>query len=87
MTYLRELLTILTQSVDAIEAAEKKTGKSFPDLNDPFNPASESEQFALTPEIIQASMIGSSAASQLSASLKLPGLSVVDRLTAVRCYN
>lgn len=81
---VRQLLNILTQCVDAIEAAAKEGGKTYPSLDDPFNPFSESEQFAMTPPIIQASIVASSAASQLAATLKLPGLSVIDKLTAVR---
>jgi len=82
---LRQLLSILTDSIDAIEAAAEKQPVKilYPILNDPVDPTSAAEQFASQPEIMRAANIGISAAAQIISTLNLPGTTLRERLFAV----
>ena len=82
---LRKLLSVLIDSIDSIEAAaERRPVKtSYPTIDDLFDPRSVAEQFAMLPEVVQAANLGVAAATQLAATLKLPGNTLRDRMFAV----
>jgi len=82
---LRKLLLVLSNSIDAIEAAaeQQPVKTSYPSIDDLFDPRSPAEQFAIQPEIVQAANLGVAAAAQLAATLKLPGITMMDRMFAV----
>jgi hypothetical protein len=83
MSYLRQLVDIISKNIDAIEALEKQHGAKHPTLDDTYVEASTNEKFTLIPEVIDAALLAGSAAAQLASNLKLPGLTLLDRANCV----
>lgn len=73
------LTQIITQNVGAIQQAYDSAGLLHPSLNDLYSAASAAEQKTLSPNVLRAALLATSAASQLVATLKLPGLALYDR--------
>ncbi|KAF7344103.1 S-adenosyl-L-methionine-dependent methyltransferase [Mycena venus] len=73
-TPIRQLLALITKSVDTLETACASSGVSIPDLNEPFAPPSEA--FRTIPGAAEAVNIISAAALQLEAILAPPPLSL-----------
>lgn len=86
LSNLRQLASIITENVDAIERLAKQEGVTHPTIDTSYDPESEAEKFTIKPEVLEAAMLATSAASQLIATLKLPGLTLLDRANAV-CYH
>jgi hypothetical protein len=84
---LKALAAIITENVDAIERLSQQTGTNHPSINDLYDPESRAEQFTIKLEVLSSALLATSAASQLVATLKLPGLSLLDRATAVSITN
>ncbi|KAF8520309.1 S-adenosyl-L-methionine-dependent methyltransferase [Gautieria morchelliformis] len=82
MSDLKALAAIITENVDAIERLSQQTGINHPSINDLYDPESKAEQFTIRQEVLSSAMLATSAASQLVATLKLPGLSLLDRANA-----
>ncbi len=80
---LRLLANIILNNVDTIEKLATKQGVSYPTIDTLYNGDSQSEKFTIQPEVLNASLLATSAASQLIATLKLPGLVLLDRANAV----
>lgn len=83
MSEITALANIITQSVNAIQCAFDKAGLAHPSLNDTWNPACAAEQLTLNPEVLSAALLVQSAATQLVATLRLPGLSLSDKAYTV----
>jgi len=83
MSYLRQLLSILTNAIDTIEQEVSKDNVAYPTVDDIFNPDSPSEQFAMKPKVLEASSLGASAASQIFATLCGPGPNILSLFSAV----
>ncbi|KAF5386809.1 hypothetical protein D9615_002134 [Tricholomella constricta] len=71
---IRQLLKILTDSVEDLEAACATSGSAIPDLNTPFTPPSEA--FRANPKAAEAASIISAAALQIDAILTPPQVSL-----------
>lgn len=84
ISYLRQLVQIITENVDAIERLAYEQGVTHPTIDDLCEPTDARETFTLQPDVIRASTLATSAASQLVATLKLPNLVLRDRANAVR---
>ncbi|EKM59060.1 uncharacterized protein PHACADRAFT_181077 [Phanerochaete carnosa HHB-10118-sp] len=67
---LRQLLELMTQSVEALERVCEQTGTSIPDLNAPLTPASEA--FRRGPEAMEAVKVIVAAAEHMSAIVSPP---------------
>jgi hypothetical protein len=80
---LRQLVQIITENIDAIEQLAHEQGVAHPTIDDLYDPNDVRETFTLRPDVLHASMLAISAASQLVATLKLPGLMLLDRGNAV----
>ncbi|KAJ6555654.1 S-adenosyl-L-methionine-dependent methyltransferase [Mycena vulgaris] len=73
-TPIRQLLEIITKSVDTLEAACQSSGVAVPNLHEPFAPPSEA--FRTIPAAAEAATIISAAALQLEAILTPPHVSL-----------
>ncbi|KAJ7067487.1 S-adenosyl-L-methionine-dependent methyltransferase [Mycena amicta] len=73
-TSIRQLLDILTQSVEALESACQSAGVAVPDLHEPFAPPSEA--FRAVPGAAEAASIIGAAALQLEAIVTPPQISL-----------
>ncbi|KAK7042751.1 S-adenosyl-L-methionine-dependent methyltransferase [Favolaschia claudopus] len=71
---IRQLLALITQSVETLEAACKYSGMAIPSLDEPFTPLSE--EFRANPEAAEAARIISAAALQLEAIVSPPQVSL-----------
>ena len=71
---IRELLTLMTESVSTLEKACADNGTKIPDLNEPFSPPSEA--FRTSPVAAEAAAVISAAALQLAAILTPPQVSL-----------
>ena len=82
---LYKLLSILGDSIDAIDAAaqQQPVKVSYPTVNDIFDPRSPAEQFTMLPEVQQAATLGAAAAAQLVAMLKPSGITMRDKMFKV----
>jgi len=83
---LRQLFSVLRDSIEAIEAAAERQPVKilYPNIDDPFDTTNLlAEQFVVQPEVMRAADVGVAAASQLAATLKLPVLNIRDRSSAV----
>ncbi|KAJ7175090.1 S-adenosyl-L-methionine-dependent methyltransferase [Mycena crocata] len=69
-TPIRQLLELITQSVETLEATCQSSGMTIPDLHEPFTPPSEA--FRTIPAAAEAASIISAAALQLEAILTPP---------------
>ncbi|KAF7377232.1 S-adenosyl-L-methionine-dependent methyltransferase [Mycena sanguinolenta] len=69
-TPIRQLLALITQSVETLEAACQSSGTSIPDLRTSFTPPSE--DFRANPEAAEAARIIAAAALQLEAIVTPP---------------
>lgn len=80
-SYLRQLLAVLTEQVDKIEGLAEKNGLSqYPSLDE--LPNEKQNEFTTHQDVVQATYLASSAASQLAATLKPSGLLVYERASA-----
>jgi hypothetical protein len=77
------LAEIITENVNKIQRIADEAGIAHPSLNDPYDATTESEKLTITSDVLSAALVATSAASQLIATLKLPGLSLLDRSSAV----
>ncbi|KAF7373893.1 S-adenosyl-L-methionine-dependent methyltransferase [Mycena sanguinolenta] len=73
-TPIRQLLVLITQAVETLEAASQTSGTTIPDLHAPFTPSSEA--FRANPEAAEAARIISAAALQLEAIVTPPLVSL-----------
>ncbi|KAJ7167962.1 S-adenosyl-L-methionine-dependent methyltransferase [Mycena filopes] len=73
-TPIRQLLELITKSVETLEAACDASGTTIPDLHAPFAPPSEA--FRANPAAAEAASIISAAALQLDAILTPPHISL-----------
>ncbi|KAJ7263588.1 S-adenosyl-L-methionine-dependent methyltransferase [Mycena haematopus] len=73
-TPIRQLLALITQSVETLEAACQSSGTTIPDLHTPFAPPSEA--FRANPEAAEAARIIAAAALQLEAIVTPPQVSL-----------
>ena len=80
---LRNLAQIILDNVDIVDNIYKQSNLTHPSIGDIYDPGNPAEQLALTPEVLSASLLAVSAASQLVATLKLPGMTLLDRANAV----
>lgn len=80
---LRLLADIISDAVDKIDASFNQANLEYPDLNAPFNPASPSEGASVAPDVIQAAMLVVAACGQLSATVKIPALTLYDTVGGV----
>nr|GAT49961.1 S-adenosyl-L-methionine-dependent methyltransferase [Mycena chlorophos] len=71
---IRQLLQILTEAVDTLEAACQSAAVAIPDLCDPFTPASEA--FREVPKAAEAASLIGAAALQLEAIVTPPQISL-----------
>ncbi|KAF7377233.1 S-adenosyl-L-methionine-dependent methyltransferase [Mycena sanguinolenta] len=69
-TPIRQLLALITKSVETIEVACQSSGTTVPDLRTPFTPPSE--DFRANPEAAEAARIIAAAALQLEAIVTPP---------------
>ena len=81
---LRQLVQIITENIDKIEKLANDQGVTHPIIDDLYDSKSPGEKFTFQPDVLQASVLASSAASQLIATLKLPGFTLTERAAAVR---
>ncbi|TFK36398.1 S-adenosyl-L-methionine-dependent methyltransferase [Crucibulum laeve] len=84
LTTLRQLAAIINENVEILEGLAASKGISHPTLDSIYNSASPEEQFTRLPEVLDASLLAISAASQLVNTLKLPGAAIYERAT---CYH
>ncbi|KAF7373903.1 S-adenosyl-L-methionine-dependent methyltransferase [Mycena sanguinolenta] len=73
-TPIRQLLVLITQAVETLEAASQTSGTTLPDLHTPFTPSSEA--FRANAEAAEAARIISAAALQLEAIVTPPLVSL-----------
>lgn len=78
----RQLLEIMTSSLDALEKATDANNTQIPDLHAPFHPASEA--FRADPAAAEAANVISAAALQLAAILLPPQVSLYHIVGGVR---
>ncbi|KAF8151199.1 S-adenosyl-L-methionine-dependent methyltransferase [Mycena galopus ATCC 62051] len=78
-TPIRQLLALITQSVEALEAACQSSGTTVPDLHTAFAPSSE--EFRANPEAAEATRIIAAAALQLEAIVAPPQVSLYRIIT------
>ncbi|KAF7369825.1 S-adenosyl-L-methionine-dependent methyltransferase [Mycena venus] len=74
---LVELCGLISSSVATVDARCKALSRTYPNLNNPTNPA-EDESVVQDTEIVEAASIALAAASQLIAHLQLPARSVLE---------
>ncbi len=67
---VRQLLDLVTKSVDALEQACNESNAQLPSLDEPFHPASEA--FRVNPVAAEATAVISAAALQLNAIVSPP---------------
>ena len=82
-SHLRQLLKVMSDGIDRIDAIASQKHASFPTLLEPFDTSSPGEQLASDPEVIPHALIVASAASQLASTVRFPGLVLFDRVMAV----
>ncbi|KAF7373896.1 S-adenosyl-L-methionine-dependent methyltransferase [Mycena sanguinolenta] len=73
-TPIRQLLALITQAVETLEAASQTSDTTIPDLHTPFTPSSEA--FRANAEAAEAARIISAAALQLEAIVTPPLVSL-----------
>ncbi|KAJ7124389.1 S-adenosyl-L-methionine-dependent methyltransferase [Mycena epipterygia] len=73
-TPIRELLALITKSVNTLETTCQSSGVAIPDLHEPFAPPSEA--FRAIPAAAEAASVISAAALQLAAILTPPQVSL-----------
>jgi hypothetical protein len=78
---VRQLLALITQSVETLEAACQSSGTTIPDLHTAFAPPSE--DFRANPEAAEAARIIAAAALQLEAIVTPPQVSLYRIFTGV----
>ncbi|KAF8889653.1 S-adenosyl-L-methionine-dependent methyltransferase [Infundibulicybe gibba] len=81
-SHLRQLADIINKNVDIIESLSKRDGVDHPSIDDIYDAESPAEKFTIKPEVLDATLLATSAASQLLATLRLPGLSLLARANA-----
>lgn len=79
---LRQLAIILNDAVDQIEGTFDKAGISYPSVDEPMK-MDASERLALSPDVVQASFLAVAACDQLSATLRVPTLTLFDYVGGV----
>ncbi|KAF8870330.1 S-adenosyl-L-methionine-dependent methyltransferase [Infundibulicybe gibba] len=79
---LRRLADIINKNVDIIESMSKEDGVVHPSIDDIYDVESPAEKFTTKPEVLDAALLATSAASQLLSTLRLPGLSLYVRASA-----
>lgn len=72
---LRALVGLITRSLDTIESTANARGEKFPSLHEPFT--RESEAIRNLPDVAAACDVLVSAAGQLIATVRSPGMGVV----------
>ncbi|KIY52438.1 S-adenosyl-L-methionine-dependent methyltransferase [Fistulina hepatica ATCC 64428] len=88
---LRQLANIISASVDRIDAAYKDAGLSYPDMSASYDPTTQSEKLAMTPELVHESKLIVAAAGQISALAHVPALTMMSTVmgfhipSALRC--
>jgi hypothetical protein len=87
VSHLRQLVQIITENIDTIEQLAHEQGVSHPTIDDLFDSKNAGEKFTFQPDVVQASKLATSAASQLIATLKLPGFTLLDRSASVRWFT
>jgi hypothetical protein len=83
LTPIRQLLALITQSVETLEAACRSSGTTIPDLHSPFTPPSEA--FRANPEAAEAARIIAAAALQLETIVTPPQVSLYRIVGGVCC--
>ncbi|KAF8887585.1 S-adenosyl-L-methionine-dependent methyltransferase [Infundibulicybe gibba] len=81
-SHLRQLADIINKNVDLIENLSRKYGVDHPSVDDIYDPESPAEEFTIKSEVLDATLLAASTASQLLATLRLPGLSLLARANA-----
>ncbi|KAF8887615.1 S-adenosyl-L-methionine-dependent methyltransferase [Infundibulicybe gibba] len=85
-SHLRQLIDIISKNVDIIENLSKMDGVDHPSIDDIYTPLydaeSPEEKFTVKHEVFNAAMLATSAASQLIATLRLPGPPLFTRANA-----
>ncbi|KAJ8519754.1 hypothetical protein ONZ45_g3358 [Pleurotus djamor] len=79
---LRQLAILILDNVDIIDRLANEQGLSYPNIDTIYDPDAAREKFTVQPEVLTAALLATSAASQLVATLKLPGLSLLGRANA-----
>lgn len=82
---LRQLVDIISESVDAIDVSFTKNKLAYPNFDAPFDPASPSEVASMDPDVVQAGLLIVAACAQLMATVKIPAHSVYDVAGGVSC--
>ena len=80
-TQLRQLLDLITKSIETLETTCAANGTEVPDLQSTFSPASEA--FRSDPVASEAADIINAAALQLSAIVALPQLTMFNAVGGV----
>lgn len=80
---LRALSDIIADSVTQIEQCYAKASATVPLLDEPFNPANQAEAVAMDPAVGAASALIIAAASQLTATVRHPALSLMNGALSV----
>lgn len=84
MTTIAQLAQLISQSVSTIEKTCATNGTKVPDLDSLFTP--DSEAFRFDPAVAEAVNIASAAASQLTAILQPPTVSLCQVAAGVRIF-
>ncbi|EIN13035.1 S-adenosyl-L-methionine-dependent methyltransferase [Punctularia strigosozonata HHB-11173 SS5] len=79
---LTALTDIINKNVTIIQRSAEKQGLAYPSLDDIYDASRPNEALTIDPEVLSAALLAASAASQLVATLKLPGLALLDRANA-----
>jgi hypothetical protein len=81
---LRKLVNIISDAVDEIEARYSAVGLLSPHLDKPFDPSSPAEVLNTDEDVARNLSLIISAATQLSASCKVPATAVIEHALSVR---
>lgn len=75
---LQQLYSLIGESLKTLEGVFSDSQHTFPSLDEVYDPKDPSEALLLDPRVIEASNVIVSAAEQLTATVKLPYLSLCD---------
>ncbi|EIN06883.1 O-methyltransferase [Punctularia strigosozonata HHB-11173 SS5] len=68
----------MSKAVDALEAEYEAASLEPPSLDQPFDPTNAAEALTVSPKVVESSLLIVAAAHQLAASVRLPGIAVMD---------
>lgn len=83
LSELLALADLVTTNVREIQRVYDAAGAAYPSINDVFDAASAGEQMIADAAVLRPALVATSAALQLVAALRLPGLTLSDRMYGV----